>query len=554
MITPLAILLYAHKFIFYIKNLIITMEETLFLNLAKLCDKLARTTKRNKKIELIGNFLGGLKDEEISPAIAQIIGTIFPEAESRSLEIGYLTVKQVLEKKKKQTPLLPTPLTISGVRMYFDEISAFRGTGSRQRKESLLESLLAEASPLEATYLVKMIFGEMQHGVSEGLMIEAIACAGRTDPEIVMRANMLLGDIGEVARIALTEGEPGLRRIELQLFRPIKPMLAEMAYSIGEVFKEGNRWAFEYKFDGARIQLHKKDDEARIFSRRLSDVTQSLPEIVELASKFDVREAVFEGEVIAVKNGKPLPFQELMRRFRRILEVEKVSKVIPVELYLFDLLYIDGKTTIDMPYEKRWELLAGICPSLLAERIISSDAAEVDDFLNRALAEGHEGLMAKALDSPYTPGKRGKKWFKIKPAETLDLVIVAADWGYGRRTGWLSDYYLGARKDEGDFDIVGKTFKGLTDQEFKDITQKLLSQKISETRSTVYVRPEIVVEVAYNEIQRSPAYQSGFALRFARITRIREDKSAADTDTIVRIKEAYEKQFERKGKYEIEPG
>lgn len=530
------------------------MEETLFLNLAELCDNLTRTTKRSKKIELIGNFLNGLEDEEIAPAVAQIIGTIFPEAESRSLEIGYLTVKQILEKKKKQTPLLPTPLTISGVRRYFDKISAFRGTGSRQKKESLLESLLGEASPLEATYLVKMIFGEMQHGVSEGLMIEAIARAGRTEPEIVMRANMLLGDIGEVARIALKDGESGLRRIELRLFRPIKPMLAEMAYCIDDVFKEGKRWAFEYKFDGGRIQIHKKSDEIRIFSRRLSDVTYSLPEIVEIAGNAKVREAVFEGEVIAVKNGKPLPFQELMRRFRRIQNVEKVRKEVPVKLYLFDLLYLDGTTFIDMSYEKRWDILAGICPYLLGERIISRDTAEVEDFLNRALAEGHEGLMAKALDSPYTPGKRGKKWFKIKRAETLDLVIVAADWGYGRRTGWLSDYYLGAKKDGGGFEIVGKTFKGLTDQEFKDITQKLLSLKISETKSTVYVIPEIVVEVAYNEIQRSPTYQSGFALRFARITRIREDKSPVDADTIDRIKEAYEKQFERKGKYEIDRG
>ncbi|VVB95471.1 DNA ligase [uncultured archaeon] len=530
------------------------MKETLFSNLASLCDKLARTTRRNEKIELISDFLCGLEEEEIAPAVTQIIGIIFPEAERGSLEIGYSTLKQILERKEKQTTLLPVPLTILSVRMYFDEISASRGTGSRQKRQNLLESLLGEASPLEATYLVKMIFGEMQHGVSEGLMIEAIASAARIDPELVMRANMLLGDIGEVARLALIEGDSGLRRIDLQLFRPIKPMLAEMAYSIGEIFKEGKRWAFEYKFDGARIQIHKKNEETRIFSRRLSDVTLSLPEIVELSGKFKVGEAVFEGEVIAIKNGKPLPFQELMRRFRRIQEVEKVRKEIPVKLYLFDILYIEGTTTIDMPYEKRWNLLASICPALLAERKISQDVSDVEDFLNRALAKGHEGLMAKAMDSPYTPGKRGKKWFKIKPAETLDLVIVAADWGYGRRTGWLSNYYLGAIKEEGDFDIIGKTFKGLTDQGFKNITQRLLSLKISETKSTVYVRPEIVVEVAFTEIQRSPTYKSGFALRFARITRIREDKSHMDADTINRVKEVYEKQFKRKGQSGINPG
>lgn len=523
------------------------MNETLFLDLAELCFRLAGTAKRGEKIRLISNFLSGLKDEEISPAVTQITGTIFPEAQSGTLEMGYSTVGQILD-KKRQTTLLPTRLTILGVRRYFDEISASRGTGSRQKKKKLLESLLGEAAPLEAVYLVKMILGEMEHGVSEGLMIEAIAGAAGLDPELVIRANMLTGDLGEVARTAILRGESGLRGIELRLFRPVKPMLAEMAYGIGDVFDEGKRWAFEYKFDGARVQIHKKGAKVRIFSRRLSDVTRSLPEIVELAGKFGARDAVLDGEVIAVKNGKPLPFQELLRRFRRILEVEAARKNVAVRLYLFDLLYIDGKTTIDMPYETRWGLLAGI-NGPLAARIISHNADEAEQFLNRALDEGHEGLMAKAPDSPYTPGKRGKKWFKIKPSETLDLVIVAAEWGHGRRTGWLSNYHLAARNEEGSFDLVGKTFRGLTDEEFDYMTRKLISLKTSENLYTVYVKPEIVVEVAYNEIQRSPTYKSGFALRFARITRIREDKSPVDADTMGSIKRAYEDQFERKGRF-----
>ncbi len=335
------------------------------------------------------------------------------------------------------------------------------------------------------------------------------------------------------------------------MFRPVKPMLAEMAYSIGEVFEAGKKWAFEYKFDGARIQIHKKGDEVRIFSRRLSDVTKSLPEIVELVRKFKADDALLDGELIAVKDGKPLPFQELMRRFRRIQEVEAASKEIEVNLYVFDILYLDVKTTMDLPYEKRWSLLAEVCPSQLGEKIVSKNVGEVDGFLKKAISDGHEGLMAKAFGSTYTPGKRGKNWFKIKPWDTLDLVIVAAEWGYGRRTGWLSNYHLGARNAEGGFDVIGKTFKGLTDDEFKHITGRLLALKTSEKGNTVHFKPEIVVEVAYNEIQRSPTYRSGFALRFARITRIREDKSPADADTIAKVREVYEKQFERKGRVGI---
>ncbi len=523
------------------------MDDALFLSLAGLCNKLAATTKRKEKMRLIGNFLLGLKEEEIAPAVAQIIGTIFPQTESKSLDIGYSTIKQSLE-RKKQTTLFKTPLTILEVKRYFEEISNAEGAGSRQKKESLLSSLLGDTSPLEAKYIIRMIFGEMEHGVSEGLMMEAIATAAHVETKLVLNVDMLLGDIGEVARIAIIEGEAGLKKIELRLFRPVKPMLAEMAYSIEEVFEAGKKWAFEYKFDGARIQIHKKGDEVRIFSRRLSDVTKSLPEVVELARKFNAEDALLDGEVIAVKDGKPLPFQELMRRFRRIQEVEAASREIEVKLYVFDILYLDGKTTMNMPYEKRLAVLAEVCPLQFGERIVSKSISEVEGFLKKALADGHEGLMAKALGSSYTPGKRGKNWFKIKPWDTLDLVMVAAEWGYGRRTGWLSNYHLGARNEEGGFDVIGKTFKGLTDDEFKHITGRLLALKTSEKGNTVHVKPEIVVEVAYNEIQRSPTYRSGFALRFARITRIREDKSPEDADTIAKVREVYERQFERKGR------
>ncbi|HIH43767.1 MAG TPA: ATP-dependent DNA ligase [Candidatus Methanoperedenaceae archaeon] len=390
------------------------MSETTFSAVAVLCDTLARTASRREKIRLIKEFLLRLKEDEIAPAVAQIIGTIFPEDASTNLEIGYSTVKRISE-RKRQTTLFPAPLTILEVREYLNEIAALQGSGSRERKEKLLESLLGRAGSLEVSYIIRMIFKEMEHGVSEGLMLEAIAEAARVEPELVSRANMLSADIGEVARIAILKGRTELEKIQLVLFRPVKPMLAEMAYSIDEVFEEGSLWAFEYKFDGARIQIHMRGKDVRIFSRRLSDVTSSLPEIAELARELGVEEAVLEGEAIAVKDGRPLPFQELMRRFRRVHEIDAARMVVAVRLYLFDLLYRDGKTTIDMPYTARRALLAEACPSLLAEMVITQDRAKAEVFLKRALDEGHEGLMAKAPDSPYTPGKRGKKWFKLKP-------------------------------------------------------------------------------------------------------------------------------------------
>jgi len=397
----------------------------------------------------------------------------------------------------------------------------------------------------------------MRIGAVEGVVLEAISEATGIELSLVQRSNMLLGNLGEVARVALKQGRDGLDRVGVRLFTPIKPMLAEMSYSLNEVLQShGGKTAFEYKFDGARIQIHKKGEEIRIFSRRLTDVTESLPDIVDLVRKdINADEVLMEGEAVAVgEGGKPLPFQDLMRRFRRVHEVREMIKEIPLRLYLFDILFLDGRMLIDLPYDERWILLSQTCRSqLLAERIVTGNVAEAEAFLDAALKAGHEGLMAKALDSNYTPGVRGKKWFKIKPAEHLDLAIVAADWGYGRRTGWLSNYHLAAKDEEtGEFLDLGKTFKGLTDEEFKEITKQLQGIKTSENEYTIFVKPEIVVEVAYNEIQRSPHYKSGFALRFARITRIRSDKGPTDVDTIKRVRQLYEKQFEAKAKIRLE--
>jgi len=394
----------------------------------------------------------------------------------------------------------------------------------------------------------------MRHGVNEGLMEEAISQASKIPLDLIKRAHMLIGDLGEVAYIAIVEGIDKLKSVKMKLFHPILPMLAQQAENVYEAIREhGGKTAFEFKLDGARVQIHVSYGNVRIFSRRLTDVTESLPDLVTIISdKFKDREVILEGEVIAVdKNGKPLPFQHLMRRFRRVKDIQKVMKEIPAKLYLFDILYLDGKLLIDEPYVKRWEILKQVCNGLnLVDRLITSDGREAEKFFKQSRELGHEGLMAKKLDSKYTPGSRGKLWLKIKETmETLDLVIVAAEWGHGRRKNWLSDYYLAARDEKtGEFKIIGKTFKGLTDEEMREMTAKLLSLKIRERGRIVYVRPEVVVEVQYDEIQKSPKYESGLALRFARISKIRTDKGPSEADTIQKVMKLYNEQFQRKGK------
>jgi DNA ligase-1 len=439
-----------------------------------------------------------------------------------------------------------------GVYRTFEEIAETAGPGSRRKKEELLNSLFLRAQPVEAKYIVKNVVREMRHGVSEGILLDAIAQAAEVPKKLVRRANMLCGDLGEVASIALTESEEGLKRIKPRLFRPLKPMLAQMADDVAQAFQEHKgKTALEYKLDGARVQIHKAGDEVRIYSRNLSEVTPSLPEVVDQVRE-EVRadSAILEGEVIAVDEmGRPLPFQHLMRRFRRIHNLRELMREVPIRLYLFDILYRDGASLVDEPNHERWRALQEVKGNLNSvARLIPKNPQEGEAFAQASYEAGHEGLIAKRLDSVYTPGVRGKAWFKIKQIISLDLVIVAADWGYGRRHGWLSNYHLAARDEEsGKFLEVGKTFKGLTDKEFEEMTAHLLSLEIYRQGATVYVEPETVVEVLFNEIQRSPHYDSGLALRFARISRLRDDKSPEEADTIQTMREIFQKQFEHKG-------
>jgi DNA ligase-1 len=558
-----------------------------FQALAELCEKLSVTTKRNLMTDMVADFLKILGDDEVEPAVSMMLGRAYPRWDQRTLDISWATlsdtIKQltktdwkefsatfretgdigsatqaVFEKNKirRQATLFENPLTILEVRRILEAIAESVGQGSRERKERLTESLFGRATPLEAKYLVKIMTREMRTGFHEGLMEMAVSKAFSVPLKTVQKASMFTGDIGEVASVFKTQGAEGIAKLSFRVFRPIKPMLAQMADSPEEVLDQHEgKSAFEYKLDGARIQIHKSRGEVRIFSRRLTDVTDSLPEVVGLVlGELNASEAILEGEVIALgQDGHPLPFQHLMRRFRRVYDIEKMIKEIPVKLYLFDAIYLNGESLINLPYVERRKMLKEAAGNIsLTEQIVTGNLVEANQFLGKAIDEGHEGLMAKRLDGPYTPGVRGKHWFKIKPTlEPLDLVIVAAEYGYGRRHRWLSDYYLAARDDEtGEFLNLGKTFKGLTDQEMEEMTQRLLEIVVKHEGHRVVVQPRIVVEVAYNEIQESPRYKCGMALRFARITRIREDKSPEEADTIQRVKQIYEKQFEKKARFD----
>jgi DNA ligase-1 len=556
------------------------MSETLFSELAQLGEQLELTSKRGEMATLVASFLKGLAPAEIPPAVRMTIGQVFPEWDGRALNLSWQAVMAVvdelidtppegrtgadveavdggefvrllLEQGRCQPPS-PPPLTILGVFGTFTEIAEKKGKGSRAHKGALLRELMARATAVEAKFLTKVIYQEMRHGVSEGIMLDGIAKAAGAKTRLVRRANQLWGDVGEVALVALTEGESGLKKATVRLFRPIKPMLAQTAEALAEAFEQfGGRVALEYKLDGARVQIHRRGDEVHIYSRNLADVTGSLPDVVtEVKARLAAQEAIVEGEAVAVDaQGRPLPFQHLMRRFRRKHALAAMVEEVPIQLHLFDALYVDGELLVDAPYRERWTALERAAGgSNLVRRLLPGTAEEGQAFAEAAHRDGHEGVMAKDLDSAYTPGVRGKSWLKLKHVMSLDLVIVAADWGYGRRHGWLSNYHLAARDATGEYLVVGKTFKGLTDDEFRDMTERLLDLERGRKRSTVLVQPQVVVEVLFNEIQESSQYRSGLALRFARITRVREDKSPSQADTLQTLRELYERQFQYKGR------
>ncbi|HEU4368536.1 MAG TPA: ATP-dependent DNA ligase [Methylomirabilota bacterium] len=515
---------------------------TRFAEFAALGRRLEATPGRLEKRRLVADFLRALDPDEVGPAVAFLTGRPFPASDPRVLGVrglpGGVPVSAI------------SSLTLSEVGAALAAVAEAAGAGSRRARETRLTELTARATAEERDFLGRIIGGELRTGVSEGLVLEAIAAAAGVEPASVRRAALFLGDLSVVARLARTGGAEALAGAAPRPFVPLLPMLAEIAADFDDVLRaHGGRTALEFKYDGARVQIHRDGERIGIWTRGLSDVTRSLPDVVTVTRELAGAPFILDGEVVALDpSGRPLPFQELMRRFRRVHGVEALAREMPLALHFFDCLMVEGRSLIDAPYAERWEALRHVTGGRhLAERVVVDSVETARTFQASSLAAGHEGLMAKDLRSAYEPGGRGKRWFKLKAAETIDCVIIAADRGSGRRVGWLSNYHLAVR-DGGGFADVGKTFKGLTDAEFAGMTERLRRLARSDDGYTVRVKPEVVVEVEYNEIQRSPTYPSGLALRFARIARIRDDKAPGQATTLDELRALYERQFTTKGR------
>jgi DNA ligase-1 len=507
----------------------------LFRDLVEVSKRVRATTQKKQKTSLLAECLKRGQGEEIALAAFYLSGQI-PQG---SLGIGWATLQKALGNLDQQ----PRPVSLPEMNRFFDEIAQSRGSGSVEKKVKALRDLFSSVREDEEEFLAGLIMGEVRQGALEGLVVEAVAQASGLALERIQQAVMFSGDIGEVARVALEGGLKGLSRFQPRLFYPIAPMLANAAEEEGEPLTRWGQVACEFKIDGARIQIHKDGEEIRVFTRHLKDVTQRVPEIVAMTRGFRSDKAILEGETFAMRpDGRPLPFQTTMRRFGRVRDIERMKEEIPLTSYFFDLLYLDGEPLFDVPYRKRFGLLSEtVPPEYRIPRIVTAEENAVRDFLTRSLEAGHEGIMAKGVDSRYVAGHRGFYWLKIKPTKTFDLVILAAEWGHGRRKGWLSNLHLGARDPEsGQFVMLGKTFKGLTDEMLQWQTERLLSLETHRDEWIVYVQPKLVVEVAYDNLQESPRYPGGLALRFARVRRYREDKSPSEADTIQRIQAMFE--------------
>jgi DNA ligase-1 len=485
--------------------------------------RVAETSKRLEKIGLLAGLIRDLSPEEIEIVVQFLAG----QTRQGRIGIGYASVRGAV-----RSPAETASLQILDVDRTLESLTKVSGSGSQRRRQESLEGMFARATAQEQQFLTGLLMGELRQGALEGIMLEAVAKASGLSSDRVRRAAMMAGDIAKVARAAMESGESGLEQYDVQLFRPIQPMLAQSADDVPEALACIGEAALEYKMDGARVQIHKSGDQVAVYSRSLRDVTPAVPEVVELVRALPARDLILDGEVISLlPDGRPQPFQITMRRFGRKLDVERMRQELPMTPFWFDLLYLDGGPLLDEPQSRRFQALSEVAPGSLIPNMVTSDAAAGDAFLEQALEHGHEGIMAKAVDAKYAAGARGQSWVKVKRARTLDLVILAAEWGNGRRKGWLSNLHLGARDTvKGGFAMLGKTFKGLTDAMLEWQTKELLSIEIGRDSYTVYVQPKIVVEIAFNEIQVSPRYASGLALRFARVKSYRTDKTAAEAD------------------------
>ena len=489
---------------------------------------------RLEKTARLAELLKRLRPDEICIAVAYLTGAL-PQGR---IGLGW---SAIVSGRSTVAAAAPS-LDIREVDDTFAHISQARGPGSTKARMTLLTGMFQRATLEEQDFLVRLLAGELRQGAVEGVLADAIAKAADTTPVLIRHAAMMCGDLSEVARAALVDGPHSLSKYSIQLFRPVEPMLASTAASVEEALDWLGNASFELKLDGARIQVHKSSDQVRVFSRALRDVTSAVPEVVDVVQALPVRELILDGEVLALRpTGIPVTFQETMRRFGRRLEVERLKAELPLTPYFFDCLLVDGRSLTDQPQSARFELLKSVAQQYVVPHRVIADKAEAAEFFHRAIHSGHEGVMVKSLESPYAAGSRGRAWLKVKHVRTLDLVVLAAEWGSGRRRGRLSNLHLGARGQAVDqFIMLGKTFKGLTDEILEWQTAALLEREVRRDGHIVFVRPELVVEIAFNDVQESPQYPGGLALRFARVKAYRSDKSAADADTLETIQQLYE--------------
>jgi DNA ligase 1 len=474
------------------------MEVTLLADVASASNEMAQTSARSRKIEVLAELLRSVDPAEVSIVAGFLSGV----PRQGRVGVGHSTVYSVSPEHAEE-PLL----TVLELDAAITEIQNATGSGSASRRREILETLLGRATEPEAGFIRRLFTGELRQGALAGLMADAIAKAAGVPGTLARRALMLSGDLPGTAELALTEGEAGLREVGFRLFQPVMPMLASTAETVAEAVSSFERASVEWKLDGIRIQLHRRGDEVRAYTRNLNDVTLTLPKAVEATLALPVEQAVLDGEALWLTDESPT--------------------------FLFDVLHVDGENLLDAPLEQRLERLAAIAPGLKVPGLVTSDPAEGQRVLDEALAAGHEGVVVKDASSLYAAGRRGKAWLKVKPVRTYDLVVLGAEWGHGRRQGWLSNLHLGARDAEnGEFVMVGKCFKGLTDELLAWQTEELLARETERRGIAVYVRPELVVEIALDSVHASKRYAGGIALRFARVKRYRPDKDAAEADTL----------------------
>ena len=501
----------------------------LLAELVSTSEAVASTRSRLAKIEAIAACLRQAKRDEIGIVVSYLSG----ELRQRRTGIGWAALRDA------PSPARSPALEVLDVDGAFARLASASGAGSVAARRDELSSLLRRATRDEQRFLGKLVGGELRQGALAGIMVDAVARAAAVDIAAVRRAAMLAGDLPAVAASALEAGLDGLDRFRLQVGRPVQPMLAKTAPSVEAAMEQVGAGVVEWKIDGVRIQVHRAGADVAVFTRTLDPITERVPEVVDAVLALPVDAIVLDGEAIALReDGRPRPFQETASRAASRGDVDRLRRDVPLTPFFFDVLHLDGADLIDLPGSERYAAIEPILPGeLWVPRLATEDRDAAVAFFDDAIARGHEGVVIKASASPYEAGRRGAGWLKVKPVHTLDLVVLAAEWGHGRRQGTLSNLHLGARDPEtGGFVMLGKTFKGLTDALLEWQTARLQELETERDGFTVFVRPELVVEIAFDGIQRSSRYPGGMALRFARVVRYREDKRAEDADTVETVR------------------